>query len=808
MTGKPPKVKPVPAPIKIPEFSVDGTHRPPPGSSAMPHLSIPHHLETLAVSFGPDSIAVTPAIRVSVNPRSSAIDEFAMRAAKYSLADYWIPAPKIFGEADAQGIRIVKQRQYVAVADDHVVQVVLDAESGLFRATLASELDPSGPLLKPDNEGRFWGPLDSDVTPFTDSISVQTAELFRRMGRSVAQFSAAMVARVLAVSGVNEPVLRDVLMNDRPAPFLLEDTIRRFELDQTIQAQGRGAAPERFRRFKNLEDAFESDCDENTLRMRRVFPHLPKTAAQAIWRNMSAAERLHMHNLPGMPQRVAKEALVALREIRLARAVEGIHLEAVANPDSDRLVLHMLGNLANWPRQTRVEIRQRTMDGHVLSAIGDARSPFRHILIRQDDGYTVASSPPPLPGAHNLYSTVWSLLSPEQRQALGISGNGGRALQKVIRTQPSPSRQVVNEVLHLAPLALTVKATKTQDRQAGLLRGGADVSPESTKSFESRVRDLYPGISDEDVAAFIDKRLQHDPSGVLRRLENEFSTLRHELEVWRVEVPPHPTEGVEWSVEASVEQLQLRQGFSEKLQLAWQQKMLSEEDAANESFSSFIDFNAELPQMSARFEHVTELVLEARNPGVKLGRFLDSFPNLSYLVLEKVRMDGFASGIFQMRDLRHLILKDCSLQLSETEAEGLSRIETLTLLRLDGNPLGVVPHVGFMRHLKELYLGNVGLTSIPSGVERLSRLKILDLCDNNIVDVGDDFFEVPDAQDIYVDLKGNPLSHAAILRISEYLQNASMDSKIVIRVQEQVFDEVYELSEFSDSGVGSDSDGG
>lgn len=806
MTGKPPKVKPVPAPIKIPEFSVDGTHRPPPGSSAMPHLSIPHHLETLPVSFGPDSIAVTPAIRVSVNPRSSAIDEFAMRAAKYSLADYWIPAPKIFGEADAQGIRIVKQRQYVAVADDHVVQVVLDAESGLFRATLASELEPSGPLLKPDNEGRFWGPLDSDVTPFTDSISVQTAELFRRMGRSVAQFSAAMVARVLAVSGVNEPVLRDVLMNDRPAPFLLEDTIRRFELDQTIQAQRRGAAPERFRRFKDLEDAFESDCDENTLRVRRVFPHLPKTAAQAIWRNMSAAERLHMHNRPGMPQRVAKEALVALREIRLARAVEGIHLEAVANPDSDRLVLHMLGNLANWPRQTRVEIRQRTMDGHVLSAIGDARSPFRHILIRQDDGYTVASSPPPLPGAHNLYSTVWSLLSPEQRQALGISGNGGRALQKVIRTQPSPSRQVVNEVLHLAPLALTVKATKTQDRQAGLLRGGADVSPESTKSFESRVRDLYPGISDEDVAAFIDKRLQHDPSGVLRRLENEFSTLRHELEVWRVEVPPHPTEGVEWSVEASVEQLQLRQGFSEKLQLAWQQKMLSEEDAANESFSSFIDFNAELPQMSARFEHVTELVLEARNPGVKLGRFLDSFPNLSYLVLEKVRMDGFASGIFQMRDLRHLILKDCSLQLSETEAEGLSRIETLTLLRLDGNPLGVVPHVGFMRHLKELYLGNVGLTSIPSGVERLSRLKILDLCDNNIVEVGDDFFEVPDTQDIYVDLKGNPLSHAAILRISEYLQNASMDSKIVIRVQEQVFDEVYELSEFSDSGVGSDSD--
>jgi Leucine-rich repeat (LRR) protein len=108
--------------------------------------------------------------------------------------------------------------------------------------------------------------------------------------------------------------------------------------------------------------------------------------------------------------------------------------------------------------------------------------------------------------------------------------------------------------------------------------------------------------------------------------------------------------------------------------------------------------------------------------------------------------------------------------------------------------------------MKELYLGNAGLTSIPSGLERLSSLKIVDLRDNHIVDIGDDFFEVPDTQDIYIDLRGNPLSHAAILRISEYLQNASMDSEIVIRVQDPVFDDVFELSEFSDSGMGSESD--
>lgn len=809
MTGKPPKVKPVPAPIKTHEFSVDGARRPPSGSSAIPHLPIPHHLEALPVSFGSDSIAVTPAIRVSVNPRSSAIDEFAMHAAKYSLADYCIPAPKTFDETDAQGIRIVKQRQYVAVADDHVVQVVLDAKSGLFRATLASELDPSGPLLKPDSEGRFWAPLNSDVPPFTDSISVQTAQLFRRMGRSVGQFSAAMVARVLAVSGVDESVLRDVLIHDRPAPFLLEDTIRRLELDQTIQAQGRGAAPEQFRRFKDLEDAFESDCDENTLRMRRVFPHLPKTAALAIWRNMSAAERLHMHNQPGMPQRVAKEALVALREIRLARAVEGIHLEAVANPDTDRLVLHMLGNLANWPRQTRVEIRQGTMDGHVLSAIGEARSPFRHILIRQDDGYVLQSRDAQSPRkSKDLYSTIWFLLSPGHRQLLGVTEVGGAALQQWVRAQPLPSRQTVSELLGMAPLAVTVDPATAQHRQTGQLRGGGDNNLTSTKSVADRVRDLYPHLPDQEVTAFITERLKSDPSGVLLRLEKEFVTLRNELAIWTAEgASPHTRTSEPEGASTLAERRLAREKFSAKLQDIWQRKSVSRWGEGDYYFSHYVDFSGELPTLSARFEYVAELILTANEPGARIGAFLDSFPNIQYLGVVGIKMEGFPSGIFQMRQLSELTLDGCSLKLSEVTVEGLSRIETLTRLNLANNPLTVVPHVGYMAGLTGLMLSNAHLSSVPSGIDSLRKLGVVALHDNNISDVGYELFEISDTQDLFIGLLNNPLSDASRQRISQYLENSSMDRKVEIQTEEVVFESDSD-SESSESGfsTGSDSD--
>lgn len=807
MTGKPPKAKP--APTKIPDFSVEGTHRPTSAASAIPRPPRPHRLEPLHPFFGPESVAVTPAIRVSMDSRFSAIGEFAKHAAKSSLADYGIPTPQSLGEADAHGIRVVKQRQYVAVTDDQIVQVVLDAESGLFRATLASELEPSGPLLKPDSEGRFWVPLDSDVASFTDSISVQTAQLFRRMGHSVTQFADATVARLLAVSGVNESVLRDVLVNDRPAPFLLEDSIRRFQLDQALQAQGRGAAPERFKRFKDLEDAFESHCDENTLRMRRVFPHLPKTAALAIWRDTSAAERLYMHNQPGMPQRVAKEALVALRDIRLARAAEGIYLEAITNPDSDRLVLHMLGNLANWPRQTRIEIRQGAMDGDVLSAIGNARSSFHHILIRQGHGYVIQSRDAQSPqGSKDLYSTLWLLLLPRDRQLLGVTEGAGAALQQLIRAQPLPPRQIVSELLGLAPLPVIVDPATAQFRQAGQLRGGGDNDPVSPKSVVERVRDLYPQISDEQMTTFTKERLKSDASGVLTRLETELATLRDELAIWTAEgTSPHAQPLEPEGTPTNAERRQAREQFSAKLQDIWRRKSVSKWGEGEDHFSHYVDFSGELPRLSTRFEYVTELLLTANEPGARIGAFLDSFPNIQCLGVFGLKMEEFPSGIFQMRELSELTLDGCSLKLSEVTVEGLSRIETLTRLNLANNPLAVAPHVGYMAGLTGLMLNNANLSSVPSGIDKLSKLRVVALHENNISDVGYELFEIPDTQDLFVGLLNNPLSDASRQRISHYLESSSMDRKVEIQTEDVVSESDLD-SESSESGfsTGSDSD--
>jgi hypothetical protein len=329
----------------------------------------------------------------------------------------------------------------------------------------------------------------------------------------------------------------------------------------------------------------------------------------------------------------------------------------------------------------------------------------------------------------------------------------------------------------------------------------------SQASVERRVRALYPGISDDEVIVFIGDRLHSDPHSVLVRLEKESVALREELKDWLGNArSAHPGTESGLGAEGLASQRQKREKFSQDLLAIWRRESVPGQGSADHSFSTFIDFSGELPHLSARFEWVTELVLTARNIDVSLGRFLDSFPNVRYLILESVRMEEFSPEIFRMRDLQHLILNGNSLRLSESSAEGLSRIETLTLLDLRENPLGIAPPVGFMQGLRELFLRDCAIDELPSGMERLPALTRVDLRENDIAIVGDELFDIPDTQNLHLDLRENPLGVVARQRITHYLENASLDRKVQIRLDEDGLDidDSSESSDSSDSGVESD----
>jgi hypothetical protein len=290
----------------------------------------------------------------------------------------------------------------------------------------------------------------------------------------------------------------------------------------------------------------------------------------------------------------------------------------------------------------------------------------------------------------------------------------------------------------------------------------------------------------------------------LARLETELATLRNELAIWSAQGLSTRTDSSQGAPQTAEQRL-ARERFSAKLQDIWQRKSVSRWGFGDYHFSHHVDFSAELPKLSARFDYVTELILTVEKPGARIGAFFDSFPNVQYLVVTGIKMEDFPSGIFQMRQLRQLVLNDCSLELSEATAEGLSRIETLTLLNLANNPLTVAPHVGFMTGLTELMLYNANLYSLPSGIDRLGDLRVMALQGNNISHIGDDLFDIPDTQDLYVGLLNNPLSNESMRRINQYLANSSMDRKVEIQTAEAVSD-VDSESDSSESGFSTGSD--
>ncbi len=682
MTGKPPKIKPVSVPTKPSNSSIDVSRRPLSSSSTVAHLAVALHQESMHSPSSSDPLAITSGINVSTTTTYSTFDEFPRFSANDSLESYWIPSQEGLDESVARGIKTLKHRQYVAVADNHIVQVVRDAESGLLRATHARELHPSGPLLRPDSDGRLWHPLDDpeSANPVATVYPEQkrAAELLTGAEYSIEDFSPLMIKCMLAVSGIDTMVVHKSGIH--PASLaLLQDTARRFALDQKIQlfiTQVQHADPavraqadpglqallplrtddqskrvieqSRALLFEQSERTFELDCDDNTLQMRRIFPDLPKTIAQALWREASAADHMHLRLRSGMPRHMAEKTLVALREVRLARACEGIYLDSVATLDSDLLALQMIGQLELWPRQIRIEIRRQASEGELLSAIGDARSPVRHTFIRQHEGYVIQLSGVPSPqGRTDLYAAVWRLLLPGQRQLLGVAQGGGAALRQLVRAQPLPSRQRVSELLGLAPVQVTAVPASAQYSQAGL-RGGGDVNPLLTGSVVERVRSLYPQLADKELAAFIAERLGSEPSTVLARLERDLAILRNELAIWNAEGLSTQADSSQDAMQIA-EQRQAREQFSAKLQDIWQRKSVSRWGYGDYHFSHHVDFSAELPKLSARFDHVTELILTVEKPGARIGAFFDSFPNVQYLMVTGIKMEDFPSGIFQMR---------------------------------------------------------------------------------------------------------------------------------------------------------------
>ncbi|MGE8147303.1 dermonecrotic toxin domain-containing protein [Pseudomonas frederiksbergensis] len=301
-----------------------------------------------------------------------------------------------------------------------------------------------------------------------------------------------------------------------------------------------------------------------------------------------------------------------------------------------------------------------------------------------------------------------------------------------------------------------------------------------------RAARLYPRLRREDASDFV-YRLPGtlaDGRVELTRLENEYSTMVTALAAWTSDVPArHPDTGQPFTPQQLMIEHSIRDALKNRIEQAWRKEI--EVDAFDDpidpnetSYELVLDMIiiGDLPTLDADFSHVSHLFLssDAGWTTVNSG-FLRCFPRLKALTVHDYRMSTMPDAVFNMGNLRSLVITDSHLTLTPNTVAALAGMDRLYILDLSDNPLYLAPDVSQMANLNTLILHDTLLTELPNGVLRLPNLENANLSHNEILELPADLLELPLDIAEGMSLRANPFSDRSLQLLHAYFQNTGND---------------------------------
>ena len=442
------------------------------------------------------------------------------------------------------------------------------------------------------------------------------------------------------------------------------------------------------------------------------YPEVPEAVAEQLLKRLDSQAVAALRDTGRLPQQIADVAQWCEQETRVAKAYEGLHLDTLASLDSQRLALRTLETLPGWRRGTRIELRHYSAEGPVLDAIGSPDWPQTRALVQMNNGQFQA----PLP--RDFYTAAWDALSAQERQGLGFTD--AQQLKAAIQQSPLP-REPLRTVLLDHPLR-----KPAYDPAMRLLGGGRGFRQLATSLFsspETRVRKLYPSLSELEVTAFIQTLGEHVGTR-LNHLETEYKKLKKDLKVW---TRANPAQSIMSANDPAGEAVRI---CSDEILRCWRR------EAGASRLALGLGEAVELPVLSADFSHVEALELYKAKWSDSANAFLKNFTQLKSLSISHTpELTTFPDVIADMRSLSSLILGQNSIRLTAQSAAKLSALSHLQVLSLSGNPLGVTPDFSAMPGLEHLNLRATGIDQWPAGLSAETGLKFLDLGQNQLGEV-------------------------------------------------------------------------
>lgn len=527
-------------------------------------------------------------------------------------------------------------------------------------------------------------------------------------------------------SGLSENNLRRLHVYNQPLPGLLEDTLARQALANEVR-QATDAQQQLTARYQQLQAVEQNDAQW----LRRDFPGLPKAVAQDIIRQATASELAAMGSTRRVPLRLAEQAHMQLREVRLTRACEALAADEFASVDRDRLVFGLLEQLEGWGGGVRLELREGKPSGPLLASAGHGDAAVAKYVVRGTAGYVPYDQHgEALYGSTDLFTCLLRAMPDGERRGLRLNIFDALQLRGRLTELALADRTRVARLLGVRARNPLFRAPSRVNGRTGYPLSGRGNGP---RSFQQRLASLFPGLG-ADQLAILQLSLVNPGESLahaILRLETEWRVLDAALEEW-IGAPP--------AVPVANDGREARRELATRIRRAWRR----DPDMLNEDGPYYnLDLGGHppgsLPVITANFPHVRGLYLDELGLDSVPPLFLNRFPNLRTLDLSSNRLTALPGALASFPSLTSLFLSENAL----LDAPGL---------------LGPVRSLARLRTLDLQSNELTNTAALFADIEQLNRLEVLILADNGLAPTAADFrilAELPNLESL--DLSANLL---------------------------------------------------
>ena len=564
--------------------------------------------------------------------------------------------------------------------------------------------------------------------------------LMRRFGGDFAQASDQTAETLLRVTGLEHNQLRHLHLQEAPAPARLLDAHARHEC-HALEPHLRGAA---FERELAIRQAVPSAAGAI---LTRVFPGLSVRCAEEILELANGEQIKALLTRGRVPLAMAERARWFLRESRLDRALMGFEHEGAVNTDTQRLALELIDELAPWPPSVRIELRLGESGGRLLASKGAKDASRIRSMIQTEQGYHLSDAAPAGP-ATGLLPCLLLTLEEGQKVALGGPRVTATELGQRLSHQASVDRESTAKLMGLLPIAERYRPPqRIADGRIGYALSGGGES--SRQAIRRGIHEIFPTLTDAQLDAYL-LDLMRRRIGLwehLSSLQQQLESLRGALDAWQRQ-------------RVSFMDGLRRQRVANQIRRAWRRKTAG---LAGDDFVLHIDGEhvGSLPTLPAgiEFGHVRRLSLRNMSLEQADEDFLRRFSHLRELDLRGNQLATLPVGLEHLTELRTLRLAGNQITIDAAGNRRLASLSMLQQLDLNYNPLGQVPDLAGLGHLREVSLRATGLQAVPD--QGLMPWRgLVDVRDNQIRQLNGDLRSLRDRLQ-RLSMHDNPLDEAS-----------------------------------------------